>query len=161
MDSLIQKRKTLIVSLVSPIVALVLLASYKKYVSESGAEVRLPIDGYDPRDILSGHYLVYRIDYGIAGICEDRSRQGEAYACLEPKGFSYEKPESCKLLIQGSCHYGRFEAGVEKFFVPEEKAKQLETMIRSETAEIMLSIPLNGKAQVKDLLINGRPWDEQ
>jgi uncharacterized membrane-anchored protein len=52
-------------------------------------------------------------------------------------------------------------SGVEKFFVPEEKAKQLETMIRSETAEIMLSIPLNGKAQVKDLLINGRPWDEQ
>ena len=30
-----------------------------------GSEIILPISGFDPRDILSGHYLVYRIDYGI------------------------------------------------------------------------------------------------
>jgi hypothetical protein len=42
-----------------------------------------------------------------------------------------------------------------------QKAKELETLILSNPAEIVLSIPKNGRAQVKDLLINGRPWDEQ
>ena len=32
----------------------------------SGIEVRLPIMGYDPRDLLSGHYILYQIDWESA-----------------------------------------------------------------------------------------------
>ena len=44
---------------------------------------------------------------------------------------------------------------------PPEEAKRLEGLVQSKNASIVLSVPKNGKAQVKDLLINGLPWRDQ
>ncbi len=150
---MIQTKKALILALLFPILALLLLATYKKYVLSFGEEVVLPISGYDPRDLLSGHYLIYRIDYGVYGICPAGTGQETGYVCLSPKMFSYAPPEGCSKLIRGVCNYGRFEAGIEKYFIPENNAKNLEEQIRSKAASIVLSITPSGHAQVKDLLV--------
>lgn len=158
---MIQTKKALLLALTFPILALAILTAYRNYVLTFADEVVLPISGYDPRDLLSGHYLIYQIDYGVDGICSGEKTQKSGYVCLSPKGFSYTPPESCTKLISGVCNRGRFEAGIEKYFVPEEEAKDLEAQVRSKSASIVLSIPSSGQAQVKDLLVNGQSWKDK
>jgi len=156
---MIKSQKGVLIALIFPIIALVLLVGYKKYILSFGEEVTLPITGYDPRDLLSGHYLLYRIDYGVKACSRNKYASNKtAYVCLKPKKFSYSWPEKCKLLIKGSCNRLRFEAGIERYFVPENEAKKLEGLVRDNEASIVLSVLRNGKAQIKDLLIDGKPW---
>lgn len=153
---MIQSKNALIFAVLLPILALAALTTYKNFVVSTGKEVILPISGYDPRDLLSGHYLIYQIDYGVGEICSEKMAKRTAYICLEPKMFSYYEPEVCSKLIRGVCNYNRFEAGIEKYFVPEDKAKDLEAKIRSKTASVLLSLTDSGHTQVKDLLVNGQ-----
>jgi uncharacterized membrane-anchored protein len=160
--AMIQTKRALILVLIIPILVLAGLTLYRSYVRSMGVEVILPISGYDPRDLLSGHYLIYRIEYGVEGICSGRTGQGTiGYVCLEPKMFSSSPPMNCSKLIRGTCNDGRFEAGIEKYYVPEKEAKQLERQIQSKSASILLSITSTGQAQVKDLLVNGQSWKNQ
>ncbi len=158
---MIQSKRILIVAFVLPIVILFALTLYKRSVVSYGQQVTLPIEGYDPRDLLSGHYLIYRINYGIEGLCTGSSDNQTVHLCLEPRHFSFNQVNGCAKQIRGRCNGGRFEAGIEKYFVPEAEAKILEAKVQSNAASIVLSIGPNGDAQVKDLLIEGRPWREQ
>jgi uncharacterized membrane-anchored protein len=49
-------------------------------------------------------------------------------------------------------------AGVEKYFVPEEQALRLEKIVQSGKASVVLAVSRDGQAVVKDLLINGKRW---
>jgi uncharacterized membrane-anchored protein len=157
---MIPTKKRLTAALLFPILSLMALAAYKNSVVNFGQEVILPISGYDPRDLLSGHYLIYRIDYGIQGLCSEDFGQYEAHVCLEPLRYSLTRPEDCAKLIRGVCNSGRFEAGIEKYYVPEERALELEDKVRSKSASIVLALTPGGQAQVKDLLIDGHSWQE-
>lgn len=156
---MINTKKMLILTLVIPIFALIGLTAYKKYILSFGREFELPISGYDPRDLLAGHYLQYQIDYGMGGLCASGVDNEQTFVCLDPREFLYTKPSNCRALIEGTCTYGRFVAGIEKFFVPEEKAIELEQMIRDKPASIILSVTENGRVLVKELLIDGKPWN--
>lgn len=160
---MIKTKKGLLVALIIPIIALLFLMGYKKYILSTGNEVILPITGYDPRDLLSGHYLIYEIDYGVKDICNNLfykiKKQG--FICLSTKKFSYRWPDNCETMIKGVCNHRRFEAGVERYYIPEKDAKKLELLVISKKASIVLSVLKNGKAQVKDLLINGSSWKNQ
>lgn len=180
----------LVAALALPIVALAFLAGYHYTTYHAGKEYRFPITGYDPRDLLSGHYLVYRIDYGLGDLCyqqsggEPANSQADsaqadsaqadsgqadssqarkptattAYVCLEPKQFSYYPIESCGYYVKGQCHFGRFSAGLERFYVPEARAKELEASIQKHQAHIVLSALPKGRVLVKELLIDGQSW---
>lgn len=154
---MIRSKRVLLAALLFPIFVLMALAAFKAYVVSLGKEVVLPITAYDPRDLLAGHYLAYTVQYDVSGICVDAVNL-PAYVCLDPKGFFITEPEDCKILISGVCQAGRFDAGVERFYIPEESAAILETEIRDKKASIVLSIAPGGRAQVKDLLIDGRSW---
>lgn len=155
---MIQSKKGVLMALIVPIVALAFLVGYKEYTLSTGREITLPITGYDPRDLLSGHYLIYRVNYGVKGICNNNGHSKVGYVCLNPKVFTYHWPDNCHLMIRGVCRYDQFNAGIERYYVPEEEAKRLEDLVRSNKASILLSVLRNGKAQVKDLLINGHSW---
>jgi uncharacterized membrane-anchored protein len=156
---MMKNKKALIIALLFPIIVLGTLTAYRQYVFSHGDEVVLPISGYDPRDLLAGHYLTYRIDYGVDGICAAYSPQQTGFVCLAPKMFSYTEPENCSKLIRGVCNYGRFEAGIERYYVSDDKAKYLEEQVRAKAASIVLSVTPGGQAQVKDVLVNGRSWN--
>ena len=157
---MIKSKKGLLVALIIPIIALALLTGYKKYILSIGKEITLPITGYDPRDLLSGHYLIYTINYGVKKLCSGSPHRVKkpSYVCLHPKKFSNHWIDNCKIMIKGVCNRNRFEAGIERYYVPEKEAKKLENLIQSNSASIVLSITKNGEAQIKDLLINGVPW---
>ena len=154
-------KKSILIALFIPIIALTGLALYRHYVWASGNTVILPIAGYDPRDLLAGHYLAYKVEYGVGDICGDSFDKEDRYICLDRKTFSNLRPKQCVRFIRGVCRKGQFKAGIEKFYVSEDKAKHLEQQIASQEMHIVLSLMPNGQAQVKDLLLNGESWNKQ
>lgn len=158
---MIYSKKILILVLLIPILALAALVAYKKHVLASGKEVILPISGYDPRDILAGHYLIYRVDYPVPNVCANVKTNAFGYICLEPPLFSLQPIPGCKTMIRGICQYRRFVAGIEKYYIPEDQAAYLDEKIRGKAASIVISVTPAGHAVVKDLLIDGASWKQR
>lgn len=155
---MMQSKKMLLIALLLPILVLIALTFYKRHLLTSGVEITLPISGYDPRDLLSGHYVIYTVDYGVPNLCNQAKDIRQAYICLENKTVSYTSPKYCKIFIKGICNNGRFIAGIEKYYIPESAASHLDTEVRAKKAKIVISVKPNGQAQVKDLLIDGKSW---
>lgn len=157
---MINTKKTLILILIFPILSLAVLTGHKKYVLSFGKEFVFPITGYDPKHPLSGHYLRYRINYGVKNLCKSRSRKfyKKAYFCLNPKEFSYNLQKKCKSFIVGNCSMGRFHAGIERYYIPEKRTKEFSELFEKGNISIKISVLENGTAQVKHLLINGEPF---
>lgn len=152
----------LIVGLVIPILSLAAIVLNNVYEIRTGKEIVLPIIGYDPRDLLAGHYLNYRIEYGVPDICanniNNQMKNNDAYVCLEPKQFSFTVPEDCELMIKGVCSYTNFDAGVQRFYASEANAKLLEKDLLKGNASVALAVTESGKAYVKYLLVGGKQW---
>ena len=158
---MINSRSAVILAVFFPLVALGALTAYKHHLFTQGREVILPIQGYDPRDLISGHYLIYTIDYGVRKLCAGAPKEKkEGFLCLSDRSFAYEKPNSCPLLIEGTCKGQRFEAGIERYFTSKENALLLEKIIEKEKISVLISVNSGGKALVKDLLISDRPWKQ-
>ncbi len=158
-------KQFLIFALGFPVVMLSIMTGYRAYNQNVGREIVLDITGYDPRDLLSGHYLTFRVNYPVDGVCKNELGQPLAseidntYVCLKPKqSFSTAEISDCDLYIKGSCKYGQFIAGIERFYVPEDKASALEVLVRDKKASISVNVTSDGKAFIKDLLIDGVSW---
>ncbi len=155
-------RWRLLAALALPLAMLAAMALNHQWRRDHGREVVLPIQGFDPRDLLAGHYLRYRIDYGVKP-CQAPRNLPDASICLQPeRRFSAgDTPPDCTLYIRGQCRHGRFEAGIERFYIPEADAGELETLTRKKHAALRLSISPDGRASIRELLIDGKTWSGQ
>lgn len=153
------RAQQLALAIALPILLLTANASWHFYKLGQGVEIRLPIQGFDPRDLLAGHYLIYQIDYGLGDFCTstDSTKRQRQTICLQPK--QSEASADCAIPLEGFCSNEGFKAGIERFYIPEQYASALDQAIRGQKGEIVLMIK-NGKASVKDLLIEGKPWLE-
>ncbi|MDA9975968.1 GDYXXLXY domain-containing protein [Alphaproteobacteria bacterium] len=154
------RNNRLTIALLLPILLLVALAVWKAWVVAAGNLVTLPIVGFDPRDLLSGHYLIYRIDYGVEGLCKEP--HARTYVCMKPKTFFDHPPSSgqCRIFIKGECRNGQFKAGIERFYIPEGRARELDRVVRNKRGSVILALDGKGGAQIADLLIDGRTWKD-
>ncbi|MEO5326759.1 MAG: GDYXXLXY domain-containing protein [Magnetococcus sp. THC-1_WYH] len=164
-----RRKIRIILSLMIPILFLSGLVANRQWIRHHGIEVRLPIEGFDPRDLLAGHYLTYRINYGVAVCSNSRPKTipdnpGEipAHVCLTPLSFKFgnNRDPECHITIRGTCRGQQFLAGIERFYIPESYAHPLDAAVRNKSGEILLSVTDSGTASVKGLLIGGRPWQE-
>ena len=89
---MIRSTKYIVLALVFPIVVLIGLSIRKKLLVDSGNETTLPIAGYDPRDIFSGHYLRFTVDYGMPLQCKSSDDGRTAYVCIESKNVLVYTP---------------------------------------------------------------------
>ncbi len=164
-----KKNIFLIAALILPIISLIGLTVYKQSKIDFGTEIKIPIVGYDPRDLLSGHYLIYRLNFNQCG--GDSYNKKPEYICLrestEEGFFSQTIPSltpddslQCDTVIKGRCERGRFKAGIERFYIPEEHGLTLDRIIRKGKGKLVVSVDENGKPAIKDLLINDRSWEE-
>lgn len=152
-----QSRKFLILAFSIPILVLVGIALNAEYLKRSGVEVTLPIQGYDPRDILRGNFLFYTIDYGVDP-CPNKTATttSTSFVCVSPKGLVTDYvSQNCQIYIKGECMYGTFRAGIEKFYVPEHIAQNLQATISTQPMSVVLAVSKDGRAQVKALSANG------
>jgi uncharacterized membrane-anchored protein len=124
----------------------------------SGNIARLRVVGFDPRDLLSGHYLRYQIDYGESPVtcqsaddwclCLKVDQQG--LARMEHQGRCSILP-GCELRLRGQCQNERFTAGIERYYFSEEFRKELAVV--PEQSSIEVSLDDQGNAIVKEFFV--------
>jgi len=156
-----------LISVLLPLLVIAGWAGYHEYSVRSGTEVEFKVVGYDPRDLLSGHYLNYRVDYGV-DVCGSNYRRDEDYCvCLVQTGLSTSpllvdvavscESVSCPLYLRGRCT-GRFHTGLEKFYFPDEYKDKLRVV--PPNSSIRVKIDRMGRGHVVDFLVNGVPLSE-
>lgn len=136
-------KKLLLFILVVPFIGLLSWTIWLYTQQMSGQEIKVAVSGYDPRDLLSGRYIEYTIDWNRTD-------------CTQFADGICPKDEFCK---EASL------ARVCRFYIPEEKAEQLTRLFwkRNTTDmvfEVVYSYHKGAKPLAKQLLINGRDWQE-
>ena len=144
-----------------PLICLMGWTGFLTYQQKNGQEVKVRITGYDPRDILSGHYIAYRIDW-------------EKTDCNQFEYGICPKDDFCKT----GKFANFFSWGAPcRFYVPEKYAEQLDKTFRNATAtgfvlngflhdkdskqdvfEVVYSYQKGREPFAKQLLINGKDW---
>ena len=116
-----------------------------------------------------GDYV--RLSYGFAGIYEldkrglnlSKRRQlhgTEIYAVLKQDKdgkykfdrYSFERPNG-GMFLAGRVNYNTAKFGIEAFFMPPKKARQMERDMMEFNATAVISVMDNGKARIKDIVI--------
>lgn len=115
-----------------PVMIMLMWVATIEHARHQGREVVVRLRGYDPRDLLSGHYIWYQIDW-------DKT--------------------DCTQFAGGLCPKMAFEWSG-RFYVPESKAMALDKVIRDEgnTAEMVFSYKKGVKPYALRLLVNGEAW---
>lgn len=138
-------KKLLLILLFCPMIFLAVWIFSVDMQSKNGVDIKVSITGYDPRDILSGHYILYQIDW--------------------------EKTD-CSQFADNVCHEETFCQGrkwtsrrICRFYIPESYAERLDDLFRhrnddSLNFEVVYSYNPIRKAIAKQLLINGQDWKE-
>lgn len=149
--------------LILPLAVLIGWTGILTYRQTHGALIEVAVQGYDPRDLLAGHYLRIRTDYGVK--CPEK-RWGEAFLCadggsvtLEPE----EKTENCPVRIRGWCRGTRFDDGIQRFYVSEGKARLLEAALRDGKVKTTLVLSVSGNSNIPvpvDLKLDGISWKD-
>ena len=137
-------------ALLLPIVAFAGLTARAELLRAAGPVFRVAITGYDPRDLLQGHYLRYRIQWPEDGACDDAA----CCLCLRTSG-GHTKIE-CGVASQ-TCDAQLNHQMVEqerKFFIQEDAGLALEQAIRREGGTIDLNVTSNEQIRVHELFID-------
>jgi uncharacterized membrane-anchored protein len=164
------KRQWALLALALPILVFVLaIVRAERHISE-GEVFRFSIAGYDPRDLLRGHYLQFSVAYDWQedrGVCEVGSGD-DCCLCLMGTGNS---PPS---VVRSTCEAARTQCDgavlqseideLDRYYVPESQARQAELFLQarrsSDSAFIVVSITSEGKVQIIDLVIDGESLDD-
>jgi hypothetical protein len=155
-------RRVLLASLALPIVALALMVGRGELVSRTGRPYRIHIVGYDPRDMVRGHYLNYTLRFKL----DDPPERCTTVTCL----YCLRGPPGSEPWVTrvspgdtAGCDATFADAELERlqqFFVPEDRAAPLEIAIRAYHAELSVRISAGGTVVIQDLLLDGKPWRE-
>lgn len=163
--------RSLQVAVALPLLGLVVMIARAEILLRSGPSFHIDIAGYDPRDLLSGHYLQYRFEFDWQG----ESSCGPLDAG-KPVGLD---PSCCICLstdVDGShttparqvhcseaavCDGWLHSAAVTpplRYFVPERHASGIEDALRGRRATLGVTCGPNGQPAIGDLFLDGRPW---
>jgi len=146
-----KSNRWLLVALVLPILGVGGLIVHSE-LALRGDEWRLPIRGYDPRDLLRGHYLTFQIS-------ADDNSCWSCCLCLQRNGAAQH---ATRVGCDGSAHCDlrlthEQEHDIFRFYVPEGEAEKLQDALRAGKAE-MVFVERQGELSIKQLLIDGQPW---
>ncbi len=131
--------------------------------AQQGTDWDVPIGGYDPRDLLRGHYVVYRYEWPGGSVRnEDLPYAGEA--CLTGTAPTItnvtltEPSQPCENRIRGSYDFGAAEGGLVggRLFVDQEEAQRLEAKLRDPNLKASVRIRVREDGHITPLRINFR-----
>lgn len=110
------------------------------------------VQGFDPRDLLSGHYLRYQV--ALDSPCPQMtSATKEVCACFDTKGVFPRFCESheCRYFIPGKCSgLMFFTDSLSRYFFPEELAKSLATVPDGATLQVRVG---SGWAKAEQMFV--------
>lgn len=175
-------QRLLLVAVIFPILGLLALIGRAELNLRSGRPWELGISGYDPRDLLSGHYLRYQYQFnrGYDDTCGDDPGDPDdpddlvdridpidpaCCLCLEPQSGTREplvRSVQC-YAVDGCLSWlrGSDVAGEQRYFIPAERAAELERALPEHDATLRVSITDDGTLAVDTLLLDGVPWQDK
>ncbi len=129
-----KKRTWLILSLLFPIIFFVGWIGYMEDKIQHASEIVIRAEGYDPRNLISGHYLSLRLNW---------------------------QETDCSQFSDNLCHPNRFES-VYEYYIPEEYAQKLDKLVQDKQVKVDLvfAYPSDKKPYLKRLHLNGIYWQD-
>lgn len=125
------------------------------------------ISGYDPRDLLRGHYLAYRVELHDEDT-RARCSNDDPGCCLcltaRPEGAaSRVERMACELARQTCAGFLPVEKldRLQRFYIPEARANELTLKLQQaaarKAAQIVVAVDAQGVPRVERLLVDGVP----
>lgn len=159
--------KKLLMVVMIPFILLCLLIARAEYHLNTGAQWDFAITGYDPRDLLRGHYLRFRVAYDWQEPQNECQDAISCSYCLSNVGHQAPKvqiiPTHLAKQCDGFMQYDDLQTPLNRFYIAETQAQLAEDILRQaridNTAYLRLSINKNGTPRIVDLLIDGQPLD--
>lgn len=164
-----------------PILVLGGLSLLHEYRRSTGTVWTVPITGYDPRDMLRGHYLQYRYEWNLAdadtlacrgadcALCTDEPERfdppvrlihrDEAAACASYIAVSADSFDSTGIFIADAAD------NLTRYYVPETEALRLQALLTQTGADapeftIGLRVTDSGTAYIEAMYVDGTPLEE-
>jgi hypothetical protein len=157
--SLFAKPRRLVV-LALPLGVLLAMVIRSELILARGAEFVVGIDGYDPRDLLRGQFLRYRVRWNWS--TDERAPWPGSCLCLERDAGPVDPrvaPRSCDSVQPCAAFINPAALDrLERYYIPEGMGPPLERAIRERRASLRIAIDHAGDVVVRDLLVDGKPW---
>ncbi|MBX4954010.1 GDYXXLXY domain-containing protein [Rhizobium lentis] len=152
----------------------------------NGAEVLLKTAPVDPRDFLRGDYVILNYDIstvpvqtisgGVPTEPGERTlwvrlkKQGDGFWTVSESAFHALPPQPETVILRSHPFYSsglaagdsvRVEYGIERYYVPEGQGKPIEEARNDGAVAIMARVSPDGSAQIRSLLVDGKPVYEE
>jgi len=163
------RRKSFLILMAVWVALIFSYCAYKEYVLYYGNTAVLEIVPVDPRDLFRGDYVI--LDYKISRVENEMLSIGDVvYVSLVKDGdfhvaerVSFARPKE-GLFIKGTVSENNGKNftiiyGIENYFVPEDKGRELENARDLKTLSVIVKIDSYGNASIKDLYVNGKKAD--
>tara|TARA_B110000116_G_scaffold221935_1_gene200609 strand:+ start:701 stop:1213 length:513 start_codon:yes stop_codon:yes gene_type:complete len=159
--------KKILTAVSIPFILICLLIARAEYHLSSAEQWSIKITGYDPVDLLRGHYLRFNLAYDWAESVHECDSVVACCLCLTSTGNNIPKVNkmSCDV-AKNQCDAfiaPEYENSLNRFYIAETDGKRAGDLLReaqiNETAFISLAINNKGVPMIRDLLISDRPID--
>lgn len=158
------------IAVVVPVLGLAVLIGRAEYKSRHGATWTIPIEGYDPRDLLHGQYLQYQyrfhwrgqdscgeVDAGerklTAGCCLCLVRDDDGFDPFVHQVLCGDESVSCDSRVQSVSMMPP-----RRYFIPEDRGGDLENALRNHDAALELTVSPDLEPAVGELMLDRKPW---
>jgi len=156
------------------LIIIVLFIVSKEFTLQTGKEVLLETVPVDPRDLFRGDYVIlsYQISNldlnNIAADYTDFKIRDKIYVVLKKEnGYGVATkiyrtpPKNEELFLKGIVINGgnknlTLEYGIESYFVPEGKGREIERLRQKKKLDVKICIDRFGNAVIKSLLTDGK-----
>jgi uncharacterized membrane-anchored protein len=161
-------RRVTLVAVVLPLLAIVLGIVRAELFLGRSRDFVFEIGGYDPRDLLRGHYLQFSLRVWSLPEREACVDQPPGTCCL---CLTHAEPNQVSKVESATCATARAECdGVlpidvlkrsYRYYVPEERATKIEWLVgaamQRRAAQAVIAVDAGGVARVRELRIDGQP----
>jgi hypothetical protein len=148
------------VALALPLIGLAAAWAVSHHRGQQGTDWEVPVQGYDPRDLLRGHYIVFQYEW--PGLDDDDVPGPGTMLCIEgeaPRIDSVEVvPEGTRCPRPVRAAFGdTLAAG--KLYIPQDKARGLEEQLADPALRgiVRLRVRDNGRYTPMDIRFEPRP----
>lgn len=167
------RRFFLPLALLLPLAGLGLIWLMTDRESREGTEWDVPIAGYDPRDLLRGHYVQFRYDWPAVAH-EDipiwsTSRKSlcirgtapdiDSVEVLDISGFSEEMESSCDATAKANPWSEEGDDGLirDRIYVPQEEGRDYDRKLANPGLQGIVRIRINNKGFITPLSLSFQP----
>lgn len=165
-------RLILAVALLLPIAALAANWAVTHQQAQQGQDWLIPIEGYDPRDLLRGHYVQYRYAWPMAPLREGEDRVDPAYASalcvigtaphiqiVRPAAQVNDEAKDCAIILRATLGARQAVRGLESgiFYASQAQAIALSRQLADPRLQGLVRVRVRADGVMRPVALDFRP----